>query len=60
MSIGTTAVVGSGQGLALTRSSDLEAAPTYHATRVKDTLLMIYVGGARSAVKQIVQTMFED
>jgi hypothetical protein len=60
LSVGTTAVVGSGQGLALTRSSDLDAAPTYHATRVKDTLLMIYVGGARSAMKQIVQTMFED
>jgi hypothetical protein len=60
LSVGTTAVVGSGQGLALTRSSDLDAPPTYHATRVRDTLLMIYVGGARSAVKQIAQTMFED
>jgi hypothetical protein len=60
LSVGTTAVVGSGQGLALLRSSDLDAAPTYRATRVKDTLLMIYVGGARSALKQVVHTMFED
>jgi hypothetical protein len=60
LSVGTTAVVGSGQGLALTRSSDLDSPPSYHATRVKDTMLMIYVGGARSAVKQIVHTMFED
>ena len=60
ISVGTTAVVGSGQGLALLRASDLDAPASYRATRVKDTLLMVYIGGARGAVKQIVHTMLED
>ncbi len=57
LAIGTTAVVGAGRGLALQRSADFEAPARYRATDVRETMLMVFIGGARSAVGQLARTI---
>ena len=57
LSVGSTAVLGFGDALSLVRGGNLDAPPRYRATTVQDKLLMIYVGGAKSAVKGLVETL---
>jgi hypothetical protein len=57
VSIGSTAVLGAGKGLALRRSSTLDAPARYEVTSMHDTMLMIYIGGARKAVSTLAKTL---
>jgi len=60
VSLGATAVLGWGQALALRRGGDFDPAADYAATDARTTTFMIFVGGAKSAVKQLVETLIED
>jgi hypothetical protein len=55
-SVGAITVLGWGQGLALVRSADFEAPARYESTDVRDMVFMVFVGGARNVVKQLVDT----
>jgi hypothetical protein len=57
LSVGSTAVIGFGDGLALVRGANLDAPARYLATKVQNKMLMIYIGGAKSAVKELVSTL---
>jgi hypothetical protein len=55
-SVGAITVLGWGQGLALVRSADFEAPARYESTDLRDMVFMVFVGGARNVVKQLVDT----
>jgi hypothetical protein len=57
LAVGSTAVPGFGDGLALVRGGNLDAPPRYELSSVKNTMVMIYLGGAKSAVKELVSTL---
>jgi hypothetical protein len=59
LALGSTAVFGWGEALALRRDDDFGSAPRYEGTDVHMWSVMFYVGGAKSAVKQLVQTLLE-
>jgi hypothetical protein len=55
-SVGAITVLGWGQGLALVRSADFEAPASYESTDLRDAVFMVFVGGAKNVVKQLVDT----
>jgi hypothetical protein len=55
-SVGAITVLGWGQGLALVRSADFDAPARYESTDLRDVVFMVFVGGARNVVKQLVDT----
>jgi len=59
-SIGATAVFGFGDGLGLTREADTVAPARYQATEIEEAMLLVFIGGARSAVRNLVKTLLED
>jgi hypothetical protein len=59
LAVGSTAIFGWGEALALRRDEDFGSAPRYEGTDVHMWSVMVYVGGAKSAVKQLVQTLLE-
>jgi hypothetical protein len=59
LAVGSTAVFGWGEALALRRDEDFGSDPRYEGTDLHMWSLMVYVGGAKSAVKQLVQTLLE-
>lgn len=56
LSFGVTGLLGTGESLALVRSDDPDV-PRYAASDVTNTVLMVFVGGAKSAVKRLVKTL---
>ncbi len=56
LSFGLTGLIGRGEGLALIRSDD-PGDPRFRAADVTDTVLMVFIGGAKSAVKRFVKTL---
>ena len=59
LSVGSTAVLGWGEAFALRRDADFAAEARYEAARVRTAAIMVFVGGAKSAMKQLVQTLLE-
>jgi hypothetical protein len=59
-SVGSTAELGWGDGLALERAADPSAPHGYVLTSVRETRFMVFIGGARSAVRTLVKTLLED
>jgi hypothetical protein len=57
--IGATFVVGFGEGLALVRGTAPDAPPRYQATNVNERMLLVFIGGAKSAVRTLVKTLLE-
>jgi hypothetical protein len=55
-SVGAITVLGWGQGLALVRSAEFEAPARYESTDLRDAVFMVFVGGAKNVVKQLVDT----
>jgi hypothetical protein len=58
--IGATAEIGWGDGLALVRGADPAAPPSYALSSLEESRFMIFIGGARSAVRTLVRTLLED
>jgi hypothetical protein len=58
--IGATAELGWGDGLALVRAADPVAPPSYAISSLEESRFMIFIGGARSAVRTLVRTLLED
>lgn len=58
--IGTTAVLGFGEGLGLVRGAGPADPPRYEARNLDETMLLVFIGGARSAVRTLVKTLLED
>jgi hypothetical protein len=59
LSLGATGVFGWGEALALRREEDFAAPVQYEAAEVRTAAVMVFVGGAKSAVKELVQTLME-
>lgn len=59
LSLGATGVFGWGEALALRRGEDFDAPVSYEAASVRTAALMVFVGGAKSAVKELVETLIE-
>lgn len=59
-SIGAIGVLGWGQGYALVRESNFDAPARYAATDLNDVLFMVFVGGAKNVVKDLVDTLISD
>ena len=59
LSLGATGVFGWGEALALRRDESFEAPARYEAAKVRTAAVMVFVGGAKSAVKELVQTLME-
>ena len=59
LSLGATGVFGWGEALALRRDADFEAPARYEAAKVQTAAVMVFVGGAKSAVKELVETLME-
>jgi len=60
LTVGSTALLGWGEAMALRRDADFGSVPSYEAAELHSTSIMIYVGGAKSAVRQLVQTLLEE
>jgi hypothetical protein len=60
LAVGSTAVLGWGEALALRRDGDFGSTPTYEASDLHSASVMVYVGGAKSAVNKLVQTLLEE
>ncbi len=58
--VGASAEIGWGDGLALVRAADPAAAPSYALSSLEESRFMIFIGGARSAVRTLVRTLLED
>jgi hypothetical protein len=58
--IGSTAELGWGDGLALARPAEPSGPHSYALTSVQETRFMVFIGGARSAVRTLVRTLLED
>ena len=58
--VGATAEIGWGDGLALVRAADPTAAPSYALSSLEESRFMVFIGGARSAVRTLVRTLLED
>jgi hypothetical protein len=58
--VGASAELGWGDGLALVRAEDPAAPPSYAISPLEETRYMIFIGGARSAVRTLVKTLLED
>jgi hypothetical protein len=59
LSVGATGALGFGRGLGLLRDEDFDGPLGYRSAKVQDTFLMIFVGGAKSAVREIVTAVVE-
>ena len=60
LAVGATGIFAWGESLALRRAADFGEDASYEASDVHSTSIMVYVGGARSAVQQLVHTLLED
>ena len=60
LAVGSTAIFGWGEALGVRRDGDFGSIPTYEASDLHSAAVMVYVGGAKSAVRQLVQTLLED
>ena len=58
-SIGASAVLSFGEGYGLLRGVDLSAPFDYRVTDVSEATLMVFIGGAHSAVRALVSTLVE-
>jgi hypothetical protein len=58
--IGATAELGWGDALGLVRGVDPTAPPSYALSSLEETRFMVFIGGARSAVRTLVKTLLED
>jgi hypothetical protein len=56
--IGSSATLGTGEALAPTRAAPFSEVG-YRATDVRDMRIMVFVGGANHAVRQLVRSVFE-
>jgi hypothetical protein len=59
LSLGATGVFGWGEAPALRRQDDFAAPVQYEAANVQTAAVMVFIGGAKSAVKELVQTLME-
>ena len=59
LSIGATGLFGVGEGLAIVRGAAGEPL-SYRTTDIKDTSLLVFMTGARQAVKTLVKRVIQD
>jgi hypothetical protein len=59
LSLGATGVFGWGEALALRRDADFDSDARYEAAGVRTAAVMVFVGGAKSAVNELVKTLIE-
>jgi hypothetical protein len=59
VAFGTSATLGTGESMALIRGASSAGPPNYRAADVQDMRLMVFIGGGKHAVRQLVQSVFE-
>ncbi len=59
LALGAIALIGTGEGMALIRGSSTNEPASYRSADLSDSRFMLFIGGGKSAVRQLVESVFD-